>query len=828
MLRFALRALARDLRAGELRLLAAGIVLAVASVTSVAFFTDRVGRALHGEAAQLLGADLLLSADHPWTPSYAMEAERRGLQVAQTVTFPSMAVAAGGVQLVEVKAVSDGYPLRGSLRWAAERNAPEQLAPGVPGAGEAWIDARLADVLRLRRGDLFELGRLRLRAAGIVTLEPDRGANFFALAPRVLIHVDDLAATGLLQTGSRVAYRLLLAGTPDQVAAFRTWSEPQLGRGERMEGLDNARPELRRALRRAESYLGLTALLAAVLAAVTVAMAARRFNARHMDGCAVMRCLGATQARLAGLFLLEFLLLGALASALGCMVGYAGHYAIASWMASLVSAELPAVSWLPLVQGFVTGVLLLLGFAMPPILRLRKVPAIRVLRREWNTLEPLTAGSYAAGLAVLGVLLFWQAGDAKLGAWVLLGLAVALVVFSLAGHSAITLLGRLRGRATGAWRLACASLVRRRAGGTVQIVALALGLSALLLLTVTRGDLLEAWRKTAPPGQPNRYLVGVQPEQTQRLGEWFARRGLPVPELNPLVRARLISINERQLSSESYADPRSQRLADREFNLSWAERLAPDNEVVAGRWFTAADRGQAVLSVETWIAETLGIAVGDILTYEAAGQRFSAKVIGLRKLEWESMRANFYVVAPPGLLERYPTSYMSAFYVAPEHSAAVGELVREFPNVTMIDIASVLTQVQAMMDKVIQAVEFVFLFALAAGILVLYAALYATQDERIVEAAVLRVVGARRAMLMRMHGIEYGLLGALSGFAAALAATAIALVLYRKVFELEYSINPWVWLIGPLAGVAAVALAGWAAARRTVSAPPLPVLRGEG
>ena len=817
--------LRRDFRAGELRLLGLALVIAVASLSSVSFFSDRLSRALAREAHQLLGGDLLLLADHAWDESYRAEAERLGLRVIGSASFPSMTAANGASHLADIKAVEPGYPLRGSLRIAPALNRPDAETQETPARGEVWLDERLAAALEAKVGDVVQLGNARLAVSAVLTLEPDRGVNFFNIAPRLLMQAADLPATQLIQVGSRVTYRLHLAGEAKAVAAYQKWAERQLGRGERIESLDNARPEVRNALDRAEKFLRLAALLAAVLAAVAVGLGARRFMQRHLDGCAVMRCLGARESQLLRIYLGEFLLFGAIASALGCLAGFGAQYALERLLANLLTAALPAPSPLPLVHGFALGLALLAGFALPQLMRLRNVPTVRVLRREWADAEPLAWTGYAFGAAVLAGLMLWMAADLKLGVWVLGLFSLAVALYAGVARLALAAAGRLRGVAGAGWRYGIASLARRLGTSLIQAVALGLGMTALLLLTLARDDLLASWKRSMPPDAPNRFVINIQPEQREPVRALFAAKGLDRPTLLPMIRGRLVAVNGRPVVAADYAEERAQRLVEREFNLSWMAELPEGNSLTAGRWFAAQDAGTPQFSVEQGLADTLKLKLHDVLTYEIAGRRLEAEITSLRKLDWDSMRVNFFVVTPPGVLEPFPTSYITSFHLPQEKAGFVGELVAAHPNLTVIDVASILRQLQSVMDQLARAVQFVFAFSLVAGLAVLFAALESTHDEREYEIAVLRTLGARNRQLRAALAAEFAALGAIAGVVAGVGSAAISWLLGRFVFQIPY--EP-AWLVlpaGVIMGVLGITLAGLAGTARTLRAPALQSLR---
>ena len=827
MSRLALRMLLRDWRAGELRVLALALVVAVMSVTSVGFFADRVRHALAGEAHQLLGADLLIKADHPFDNAYHDEALARSLRIATAATFVSMARGAENAQLVGVKAVSAAYPLRGKLRVAQAPNAADAEVAVVPSPGTIWVDERVLPALNKRVGDDLELGDARLRIDGILTVEPDRGVSFFNIAPRVMMNEADVAATGLIQVGSRVNYAFYVAGEREAVRQYEAWAKPRLSRGEEMQSLDNARPEIRQSLDRAQQFLGLTALLAVVLAAVAIGLSTQRYTNRHLNSYAVMRCLGATQRRLMNLFAWEFLLLGVLSCALGCVLGYFAQGVLAASLGGLIGGgeALPSPTLVPALQGFATGLVLLLGFALPPLLQLKNVSALRVIRRDVGAPRQSALFAYGLGLIALSALLIWQAGDIKLGSYVVGGFVAAFGLFAAAGYLGLRALAAFGRHGSLAWRYGLASLRRRSRSNTIQILSLSLGLTAILLLSFTRNDLIDAWRNRTPVDAPNRFVLNIQPEQRQPVLDFFTQHGLQAPNVYPMVRGRLVAINDETVNADAYEDQRSRRLVEREFNLSYMDAIPGHNQVSAGRWFDVAALQAGALSVEEGIAERLGIKVGDRLMWSVGGEQFSAPVTNLRKLNWDSMQVNFFVITTPALLEKFPTSYITSFHLSGAHGALMNELTQTFPNLTVVDMSAILNQALSMMEQVVQAVQFVFLFALIAGVLVLYSALLATQDERVQEAAVMRALGASRAQVGLAQRAEFLALGLLAGLLASAGATVIGYVLAWKVFEFPYDLNAWVWLAGPALGLLCVGFNTWAGTRAALSQPPIVALR---
>ncbi len=818
---------ARDWRAGELRLLAAALVTAVAAVTSVGFLVDRIRLGLERDASQLLGADLVLSSDSPIDAALAVRARAAGLQTASTVVFPSMALSekdGDRNSLAAVKAVSSGYPLRGRLRVSEAPGAPDAPTADVPGQGDVWVDAQLLQSIGASVGDRIRLGESSFRIARVIAIEPDRGAQFINFAPRVMLNVADLPSTQLIATGSRVTYRLLMAGEREAVRAFGATLDKQLARGQRLESLEGGRPEMQRTLERAQRFLALVALLAAMIAAVAVATGARRFSLRHLDSCAMMRCLGLAQADIFRLFALEFLVVGLVACVVGMLAGYAFHFGLLAMLGSLISTTLPLPSLLPAVQGFACGLVLLLGFALPPLAQLRQVPPLRVLRKDIGLPTGRAALGYLVGLVGFFALLLWSSDDLKIGALTAGGFAIGLVVFALVAWLALQLLKPLRamtGKLGISWRFALAAVQRRPAATVVQLVSLAVGLMALLLLTVTRTDLVNAWRSSAPPDAPNRFIVNIQPDQVAALGERLRAAGVDAP-INPMVRGRLVEVNGRPVGPENYAGDRAQRLVDREFNLSYATDAPTHNRITAGRWFRD---GSDELSIEVGIADTLGLKIGDAMTFDIVGQRVTARITSLRKVNWDSMRANFFVIMPPSLLADKPASFITAFHLPAARAGLAGELLREFPNLTVVDTTAVFRQVQAVIDQVVAAVEFLFVFTLAAGVLVLYAALASSRDERVREAGLLRALGASRQQLSRAQVAEMICIGGLAGFLAAAGASGIGWALARYAFEFDYVVSPWVFVSGIGGGALAALVGGWFGLRGVLNTPPLATLR---
>lgn len=824
-LAFSLRALRREWRAGELRVLALAVVVAVAAVSAVGFFTDRIRLAMAHQAAELLAADLVVASGKGIAPAWEVEAKRLGLRQTATVDFRSMVVSGERLQLAEVKAVGTGYPLRGTMEVAKRPFGPVTIATGGPAPGTAWADPHLFQVLGLKPGARVELGRRSLEVTRVIGLEPDRGGSLFSIAPRLMINRADLAGTGLIQTGSLVSYRLLLAGSDVALQRFERWVKPRLGRGERLLSVRDARPELRLALDRAHRFLGLAALVSVLLAGVAAATAARRYTRRSLDGAALMRCFGASQSFILGSFGVRLVALGLIASFWGVAIGYVAQGGLSVLLGDLFAQRLPVPSALPAVQGVATGLVALAGFALPPLLALRDVPPLRVLRRDLAPVVPRGLLVYGTAVASLLLLTAWQAGEPRLTGYVFAGTTATLLLLSVVSKLLVAALAPLRRTVGVAWRFGLANITRRPGSSTVQVVAFGIGLMALLLLGLVRGDLLAGWQERLPPHAPNRFLIDIQPKQVTAVQKFLEVRGLTAPAFYPMVKGRLVSIGGREVSAADYSDRRAKHLVTREFNLSWAAHIAADNRVAAGRFWGAGTRGERQWSVEKGLAETLGIKLGDMLRFRIGTEVVAGPVTSLRSVDWDSFHANFFVLAPPGVLDRFPASYITSFYLPQQRGTVLADLVRRFPNVTVIDVEAIMARVRAIIDRVSLAVEFVFAFTVAAGLMVLLAAIQATHDERLREAAMLRVLGAGRGRVLAGIAAEFVVLGLLAGALAALASTAVGYVLAERVFELAFHFDPRVWVWGIVGGGAGIGLAGVLGTRSVLDQPPLRVLQ---
>ncbi len=824
-LRLAVRNLVRDLKSGELAVMLLALLLAVASLTAVGFFTSRVNRAVAQQAGGVLAADLRLESARPIADSYAREAARRGLATARLASMPSVVYHGDESSLVALRAASEGYPLRGELKVADRPFGPARPTRAIPGRGEAWADSRLFARLGASSGARIRVGAHELVLTQVLDYRPDQGMGFSDLSATLLINLADMDATELIQPGSRVRRAELFAGDPAQVTAFRAWLMERKQPGERLETLADASPQIRDSSERSSRFLSLASLVSVLLAAVAVAMAARRYAARHLDQTALMKCMGASQRFVLTQTVVQLLVVAIAVALLGTAVGYAAQAVLAHLVRDLVSGELPPPAADALWLGLVTAVVILVGFALPPLLQLKRVPPARVLRR--NLEPPPLKFLVVYGLAIASVLalLLWLFRDTKLVLYVAAGIAATFVVLALAGAALVRALAPLRSGVGVAWRYGLANIARRGRDSVVQIVAFGLGLMVLLLLALVRDDLLEEWRASLPADAPNYFMINIRPDEGEALRAFFAARGLPPTELVPMVRARLTAINGVPADEVALPTEDAREWLEREANLTWTTALRDDNRLIAGDWWRDGDGGGPRVSVEREFAETLGLSIGDRLTYDAAGEPIEARVASLREVSWDSFQPNFFVVFSPGVLDEIAGTLITSVHVEPAQRPALVELVRRFPEVTIIDIDALLSQVRDVMDKAALAVQYVFLFTLLAGLTVLGASVQATRDERRYESAMLRTLGASRRVVLQGVAAEFVAIGALAGLLAAAGATVAGFFLAREIFDLSYTPGAMIWLAGLVGGAGLVGVAGVLAARSVVTHPPVATLR---
>lgn len=826
--KFSLTSLKRDWNSGELRLIGISVILAVACLTSVSFFIDRVHRATEQQATELLAADLLLISSSKIDNTFINEAVDSKLTYSLNESFRSVVVNDDKLELAEVKAVDANYPIRGNLKISDSLFGEERITDTVPESGSVWIDSRLMQALEVNIGDRVDLGASEFIVSKRLTYEPDRGGDLFNIAPRLLMNRTDLDATGLILPASRVQYRLLLGGDNKIIAAFREKikaAEDDANSNLRIQSIRDARPEIKTALDRAEQFLGLATLVSIALAGLAIAMSAQRYATRHYDSCAIMRCLGLQQKQITQIYIYQLLIIGFVCSVLGCVFGFIAQEGLNKLMTGMSQISLPAPSLLPFLKGILSGLLTVLAFALPQLLSLRNISPLRVLRRDLN---PLPLNSYVIYLVAIFTLIFlspWQSGSIKITFHTLLGLFITAIVLAFVAKQMLKLLKRLQPKLKMSARYGLANVTRRSNQSTIQIIGIGLGITVMLLLTLIRTDLLENWKERLPENAPNYFLINMQPNQAEEIKNRISNALKKEVQLHPMIRGRLMKINDQTVSADNYSEPRTKRLATREFNLSFAETMQTDNKIVAGEWWDKANRDENFFSIEEGIAKTLSIKLGDTLTYLIAGEIITGKVSSVRWLEWDSFNVNFFVVSNPEAMQSFSSTYITSFYLPEDKRALLIELVKDFPSMTVLDMDAILMQVKTIMQQVIRAVEFVFIFTILTGLTVLFAAIQSTHDERTNEAALMSALGARRKQVLSGLFAEFLFLGLITGILSAIAATTIELILAEYVFKIDIVINPLIWVIAPLACCIIIVSTGLYGTRAVLSIPPMTVLR---
>lgn len=836
-----LRTLQREWRSGDLAVLFIALFVAVSALTGVGFLVDRIDRAVQLQANQVLGADLRLLSPGAISTRYDSEAAALGLKSARVTSMLSVVLKGDATQLTNVHAVSAGYPLRGKVQVASQPFATGTDTDDVPPKGEIWPDSRLMSTLQAQLGDMLTVGSAQLRATRVLVSRPDQGSGFADLASSLLMNEADLASTGLILPGSRAQYSALFAGESAKVAEFNSWLQREKAQGEYLTDIARASPEIGSASRRAGHFLSLAALAGVLLCAVAIAMTARRYVKRHLDLAALLKTMGAPQSTVLIVSIVQLACIAIVATAVGSVAGYLAHSGLLRVMRDMMGTELPAPGMRPMLVGLVAALLLLTGCALPSMLQLARVPAIRVLRRDIGPPPLGVILAYGPAVLAIGLLIVWVTGDPRLSAWFLLALALAVLAFALAGWLLVGIVGQLRGRAGISWRYGAANLARRKSESIVQIVALGLGLAALLLLTILRGDLIDDWRARLPADAPNYFFVNIPPDQRDALADFIRADKGRITRLLPMIRGRLVQINGVDVSVQARnASPNGSRnesrrnsgdnsrgdnFGRREQNLTWSADIGAGNRIVEGKWFTAEDYGKPLVSVATEYRAALCLKLGDKLTFDIAGESFTTSISSFREVQWDSMQPNFFLMFPPGLLEGAAGTWMGSAQYRPQDPATIAALVRRFPSISIFDMDQLLNQVRSIVDKAVIAVQSVFLFTLLAGVVVLLAAVQATRDERRYESAMLRTLGAARRTVLAGVLLEFALIGTLAGIVAAAAASTGAWLLATRVLEIPYTPDPLLWLAGAATGAGLVCVAGYLATRSALSQPPMSILR---
>ncbi len=820
-----LRILAREWRSGELAVLFLALLVAVSTLTGVGFLVDRIDHAMQLQASEVLGADLRLYSTNAIGDRYAVVAKQDRLTTATVTSTLSVALKGDVTQLTNVHAVSAGYPLRGKVRVASVPFGPPVETTEIPGSGEVWPDSRLLSTLNAGIGDLVTVGARDLRVTRVLISRPDQGSGFVDLSPSLLMNDKDLASTQLVQPGSRVTYAALFSGNRTQVATFGKWLAQSKLPAEHLRDIAEASPEVNRASSRAARFLTLASLASVLLCAVAIAMTARRYVRRHLDLAALLKTLGASRATVLAISIGQLVCIALAATVLGGIIGYFLQQWLLLALRGLIAVELPQTGWQPLALGLVAALLLLVGFALPPMVQLSRVPAMRVLRKDIGPPRLATILAFGPAVATVALLVFWVSGDRVLGISFFIALLVATLVLAVAGMLLVWLASQLRSGAGFSWRFGVANLARRRADSVVQIVALGLGLSVLLLLAIIRGDLIDEWRSRLPQSAPNYFFVNIPPAQKDAFGSFLTTRGGQVSRMLPMIRGRMVGINGKPAADVIKLNARAEGFMQREQNLTWAAQLGAGNTITAGKWFGAEDAGKPLVSVAQEYREALGLKLGDRISFDIAGEPIEVTISSFRRVEWDSLQPNFFLMLPPGLLEGAVGTYMASAQFRPTDPSSIAQLVRQFPSVSVFDMDDLLAQIRSIIDKAVLAVQSVFLGTLLAGVVVLLAAVQATRDERRYESAMLRTLGASRRTVLTGVLAEFALIGVFAGVIAAAVASLGGYLMATRLLNMPWQPNPGLWLTGAATGALLVCLAGYLATRSVLSQPPLATLR---
>lgn len=819
-----LRALKRSLSASEVRLLSLAIILAVAAISSVSLLSFRVGAALQIQANQTMGGDLVLNSGRPIDNTFIHKAQELNLEFTQTTEFPSMVSNANAIQLSSVKAVENNYPLRNQLQIYNQNNQDISQVNNGPEPNTVWVDEQLLQQLSLKPNDYLQVGDLDLRIDAIIAYEPDRSMQLMNIAPRVMMHSSDLEATGLIGMGSRVNYSLLTAGNEKDIKNYQIWLEENLESGQKINTVESSRPELQKALDRAHYFLSLISLLTVTLSALAIAMASRHYYLRNQQSIAVMRCLGASRGLISSSIWLQFSILAIAASVLGLVLAFIVQNVLGDLVANWLDIHLPSGSFMPYFQGALAGYLLLLGFAMPVLLNLRNTPPIAILRtNDYNTKLNQLSSLFIA-IFVYAIIVFMIAKSVNLALILFFGFVLVFLLFFASAYLLVLFINTISKhiKSIGFLQFSIRSIARRKALAAVHLIAIGLGLTILLLLSIMRTDLINAWQRTVAPDAPNMFLINIQSQQLDGLKHYLNDNGFDSVDFYPLVRARLTSINNVPVNADNFKDDRAKSIVTRELNLSYVKDLPQSNALTSGKW---VDHEKHQISLEQDFADTLGLNIGDELEFDFTGQKVTVHLTSLRKVKWDSFDVNFFALLSKTSLEQAPASYLTSLHFGPQSHELIKNIRQDYPNITMFDIRVILKQVTSILNQVITAIQVLFIFALLAGLIVLVAALFGTKAERMHEMVIMRTLGASTKQLAFFLRTELIILGAIAGLLASASAQLIAWYLANYVFEFGLGFSLWPWMVGLIAGILLSWLSGVIALKNVVHSAPINVLR---
>ena len=818
------RLLARDWRGGELGILIVALILAVSVIVGISSFVTRLQSALMSESARFLAADLVVVSRSELPSEWAEEAAILNLQATDALGFPSMAVAdIDHMAMVSIKAVENGYPLRGTLQWSAEPYGQLRSGATIPLPGQVWLAPRLFSLLAVEPGDQITVGETLLTVSGSVRSEPDATTAVFGFGPRLLMNTADIPATGVVQPGSRVEYRLMLSGPASATKAFEDWVTPQLQEGQRVQSIEGTQPRIGDTLDRAQGFLLLAGSLAVVLAAAAITLASRRFGVRHTQYVAILKSLGAQSHEISQLYGASLFCLGAVTTVVGCAIGWLMQEAFIVVLGSLLPITPGAAGGQPFLMGVATSAVCLACFAWPPLSRLGHAPPLLVLRADMQVDDAQKPSDFLLGGAAIVALMWWYSGSATVTAAVVAGLVIVIALGFLVARLLLSGGRKVGGFAGSIWRIALAGLQRRGRANALQMVIFAITIMLMLLLSVVRSSLISQWQDQLPPGVPNHFMLNLAPTERSLLTDFFDRNGIRSEALYPMTRGRVIAVNDSELpewdETETSDSPRQ-----RGANFTWSDTVPAGNALVEGDWW-AADTEEAWVSIEADFAEGLGAQVGDQVSLRIGADILRATIKNIREVDWQSMRPNFFMVFPRAVLEPYPGMYMTSFLLAADQKSLLNKLVVTFPTVTVIELDVVIEEMRSVISQVARALELVLGVILVAGALVLVAGVPSSVDGRLKESALLRALGARRQVVLGTLWIEFLVLGALAGLLGSAGAEAAAWGLQTAVFDMTWTPTLLMWWLGPLLGAIIVGALGVWSCRSVVNTPPVILLR---
>lgn len=827
---FGLRLLWRDWRGGELGILASAIVIAVAIVTGISLFAERLQQGIVAQSNNFLAADRVLQASAPVNPEWLAHAQSMGLQQAQILGFPTMVYTGNDVdaamQFTSVKAVSDSYPLRGELNVSTEAFGAVTQSTDSPSPGEVWLDPRLLPLMDLEVGNTVFVGEAELTVSQIIVTEPDAGGSFYGLGPRVLMNISDIPATNIVQPGSRVSYRYLFAGETLELDNYGKWLEDKLLPSQKWLGLADVQPQISRSLERAEQFLLLAGALGVGLAGIAIALAARRYSERHYDYVAMMKSLGATSIRIITIYSSNLLLLAVIATIVGSGLGWLIQEVFINVLQDYFEVtEVPSISLRPFVVGAVTALVCLTSFALPPLISLQGASPLRVLRRDLDRSGVSSAFTYGTGVLGIAVLMYWYSGNLVLTLAVLAGVGMTFAIVGVLAWYLLQGSAKVGMQAGSSWRLALAAMRRRGFQNAVQAVIFSLAIMLLLLLALVRSSLIEEWQIQLPEGTPNHFLVNIAKRDVTAVEKLLSDNKMSGEPIYPMVRGRLVTVNQEAIKTWSEkTDPTVEGSVDREMSLTWSDVKPEDNLITDGKWWSVGSSA-AEVSIEAELANRMEVGLGDNLSFLIGSESLNVTITSIRELDWESMKPNFYMIFPPGLLEQYPATYMTSFHLPSAEKRFLNQFIKRFPTITVIEMDAVINQIRSIINQISSAVELVLGLIIISGLLVLVASVQASLDSRFQESAILRTLGAKRQLVLGSLAIEFSALGLLAGFLAAFSAELSVFGLQEYLLDMDYVPHPWVWVVGPIVGAVLIGTAGYVTCRKVVNTPPVEVLR---